>query len=109
MSNPIEGGIQQVYVALRESLELILSAGVGAELYADAADACLSGRNPAALEQQVLRSLDDALSNNWDELLASFWRGVAADVVEMEAACRHEFISSAEFCDLCGKDIKEIL
>ena len=82
--NPIEGGIQQVCINLRESLELILSAGVGAELYADAADACLAGLNPAALEQQVLRSLDDAISNNWDELLAAFWRGVAADVIENE-------------------------
>lgn len=84
--NPIEGGIEQAIVEIRSSLELILSAGVGAELYADAADACLAGRNPAALEQQVLRSLDDAISNNWDELIAAFWRGVAADVIENEEA-----------------------
>lgn len=77
--NPMENGVQQSYMEVRDALEVILHLGVGTELYADAAD------NPTALVQQVLTSLDDAISNNWDELMAAFWRGVAQDIELMEA------------------------
>jgi hypothetical protein len=76
--DPIDGGVQQAYIEIREALELILALGVGPELYAEAVD------NPQALAQQVLISLDDAVSNNWDELMVAFWRGVAQDVALME-------------------------
>jgi hypothetical protein len=59
-SNPIEDGVQTVYYEIRESLSLILQA------------------SPLHTKEQesVLVSLDDAISNNWDELMESFWKGV---------------------------------
>lgn len=56
MDNPIDNGIQQVYIDIRESLELILRADETTD---------------------ILSSLDDAVSNNWDELMDSFYRGIA--------------------------------
>lgn len=64
--NPIENGVQQVYIDVRESLEMILFAEV----------------ETSDVHQAILRSLDDAISNNWDELMRSFWRGVQQDVEE---------------------------
>lgn len=63
--DPIEGGVQQVYNDIRESLELILQA---------------SGMVDEIERQTILVCLDDAISNNWDELMRSFWAGVHADV-----------------------------
>lgn len=70
--NPIEGGVQQVYIEIRDSLDLILQSE--------------HGRVPTSSDpvQDVLISLDDAISNNWDYLMASFWRGVVQDVAATE-------------------------
>ena len=60
----IENGVQQVYAEIRESLELILGQEV----------------DWGPTRRAVLNSLDDAVSNNWDELMASYWKGVAQDL-----------------------------
>ncbi len=59
--NPIEAGVQQVYTEVRESLALILLAW------------------PKATPDEVLTTLDDAVSNNWDDLMASFWKAAAVE------------------------------
>lgn len=71
--NPIENGVQQVYNDVRESLELILQAELSEQDHA----------LRSALMHTILYSLDDAISNNWDELMRSFWQGVAQDVEAM--------------------------
>lgn len=68
--NPIENGVQQVYNDVRESLALILWAELPVE------DHVSVNERTAA----ILNSLDDAVSNNWDELMHGFWEGVRQDV-----------------------------
>ena len=65
--NPIENGVQQAYQEIRSSLELVLGSEVGTQT-----------------RELILTSLDDAVSNNWDELMLSFWVGVAQDVRELD-------------------------
>lgn len=62
--NPIENGVQQAYQDIRASLELILYQEV----------------STGDVRQAILLSLDDAVSNNWGELMASFWQGVKQDI-----------------------------
>jgi hypothetical protein len=69
--NPIENGVQQVYTEIREALELILMADLGPD-------------DPIRPVLEKLIELDDALGNNWDELMAAFWRGVRQDIDLME-------------------------
>jgi len=64
---PFEAGIQQVYTEIRESLALILE------------DVLPTGSEHG---QHALISLDDAVSNNWDELVRAFWRGAAEEFSE---------------------------
>lgn len=59
-TNPIEDGVQQVYIELRDSLSLIL----------------LAENVDGVKSTAILLSLDDAISNNWDHLMESFWKGV---------------------------------
>lgn len=74
--NPIENGVQQTYIEIRESIELLLG---GIEDH----DGFLFTGNQL---REILVSLDDAVSNNWDELMTAFWRGVAQDIELMEEA-----------------------
>jgi hypothetical protein len=63
--NPIENGLQQAYYDIRSSLELILGAELG---------------TLDAKTTSILNSLDDAISNNWDDFMLCFWRGVRQDI-----------------------------
>ncbi len=62
-TTPHEDGVQAVYDDIHGSLALILSVS----------DVSVTERC------NILNSLNDAVSNNWDELMASFWRGVAGE------------------------------
>jgi hypothetical protein len=59
--DPIENGVQQAYQEIRESIELLLFERFGN----------VDG---------ILRALDDAVSNNWVELMRAFWIGVRQDI-----------------------------
>jgi hypothetical protein len=63
--NPIENGVQQVYQEIRESLSLILR---------------WNFQRDVEMVDISLTELDDAISNNWDELMSSFWQGVKQDI-----------------------------
>lgn len=74
-ANPMENGVQQAYIEIREAIELLLNFLPQDE------------RNYALTQsqvQEILVSLDDAVSNNWDELMAAFWRGVKQEIDYME-------------------------
>lgn len=67
--NPIENGVQQAYQEIRESMRMIL---------------LWNFQRDTDTVERSLKELDDAVSNNWDELMASFWQGVKQDVEMME-------------------------
>jgi len=62
--NPIENGVQQVFTEIRDSLALLMQSEV---------------QDPD-VRAAVLLGLDDAISNNWDDLMASFWQGVKEEI-----------------------------
>lgn len=72
-TNPIEGGLEQAYQEIRSSLEMILN---------------WNFQRDTEMVAISLTELDDALSNNWQALVAAFWRGVAQDVQVVEEAAR---------------------
>lgn len=80
-SSPIEGGVEQAYQEIRSSLELILN-----ETFQPMSNGSANGEKI----RSVLLSLDDALSNNWDMLMDSFWLGVAEDVANSSDVNEYE-------------------
>lgn len=64
-SRPIEDAIEHVYNEIKSSLDLILDA--------ELPDV------PANIRSRILVSLDDAIGNNWDELVGSFYAGLGGE------------------------------
>jgi hypothetical protein len=76
-TNPIEGGVEQAYQEIRSSLELIMN-----ETFKPISDDSAIGHSI----RQTLLSLDDAVSNNFEELMDAFWLGVGEDVANSTKA-----------------------